>query len=365
MLMSAKYSTDSKVTWYTSENDINQKLSNILGEKFVEYRRKWDLVNKFELQTDFPLYLEVELNQICNLRCPMCSITVPEAREKYITDKQMDWSTYEKIILEGEKYGCPSLNPQGINEPLLDPNLEDYIKFASNHGFIDIMMNTNGTLLSEDRTRKLLDSGLTRLRFSLDAATKETYEKIRVGGKFETVMKNIEQFLKIKESEGYELPVVGVNMVKMKTNEHEVDQFIEMWKDKVDFIVLQEFVPPELECDYSEFYPTDSEYIKEIKNSFNCQQPWQRFYIHNDGKVSPCCTTFSSELALGNVNNQSLYELWNSEEMNNLRQIHKRGAYEENEWCKKCVNGMCGTLNAIPNSNSSDLVQIRKVNAPK
>ena len=128
----------------------------------------------------------------------MCSITVPEAREKYINDKHMSWETYQKIILEAEKYECPSLNPQGVNEPLLDQDLENYIKFARDHGFIDIMMNTNATLLSEERSRKMLGSGLTRLRFSLDAATKETYEKIRVGAKYESVIKNIEQFMKIK-----------------------------------------------------------------------------------------------------------------------------------------------------------------------
>ena len=359
MSKTSQYTTDSKVIWYMSENDINEKLSSIIGEKFVEYRKKWDRVNKFELQTKFPLYLEVELHQICNLRCPMCSITVPEARSKYITDEHMTWSTYEKIILEAEKYDCPSLNPQGINEPLLDQDLENYIKFASNHGFIDIMMNTNATLLSEERCTRLLESGLTRLRFSLDAATKETYEKIRVGAKFESVIEKIEQFLEIKERGGYELPVVGVNLVKMKMNEHEIDQFVDMWKDKVDFIVLQEFLPPELECDYSEFYTSTSEFRKELTKSFNCQQPWQRLYVHNNGDVSPCCTTFSSELALGNINDNSLYDLWNGNKMNNLRHIHKSGEYWKNEWCKKCVNGMACK------PNSTELLQIRKVPAPK
>ena len=197
MSKTTQWTTDNKVSWYTSEEDVNDKLASMLGERFVEYRKKWDLVNKFELQTEFPLYLEVELNQICNLRCPMCSITVPEAREKYINDKHMSWETYQKIILEAEKYECPSLNPQGVNEPLLDQDLENYIKFAKNHGFIDIMMNTNATLLSEERSRKILESGLTRLRFSLDAATKETFEKIRVGANYDSVMKNIERFIKI------------------------------------------------------------------------------------------------------------------------------------------------------------------------
>ena len=192
------FTTDNKVKMHSSEAGINDKLSSIIGEKFIEYRKKFDAVNKFELRTEFPLYMQVELNQICNLRCPMCSITIPKAREKYISEERMTWDTYKKIILECEQYDCPSMNPQGVNEPLLDPKFEDYIKFASKHGFIDITMNTNATLLSEERSKKLLESGLTRLRFSLDAATKETYEKIRIGAKFEPVMKNIERFLEIK-----------------------------------------------------------------------------------------------------------------------------------------------------------------------
>ena len=113
-----------------------------------------------------------------------------------------------------------------------------------------------------------MESGLTRLRFSLDAATKETFEKIRIGADYESVMKNIERCVELRNQEGYNLPVIGVNFVKMKVNEHETEEFIEKWKDKVDFVVIQEFVPPELECDYSEFYPSDSSYQKEITNSF-------------------------------------------------------------------------------------------------
>ena len=71
------YSTDNKVKLYSSEEDIMKKLEGVLGQKFVEYRRKWELTNKFELETEFPLYLQIELHQICNLKCPMCAIGDP------------------------------------------------------------------------------------------------------------------------------------------------------------------------------------------------------------------------------------------------------------------------------------------------
>ena len=191
MLKNKIYTTDEKVRWFTTEDDINSKLASIIGKKFEKYREQWNAMNRFELETEFPLFLQLETNQICNLKCPSCPIGQDDGDQKYISSEKMDWDMYKKIILEGEKYECPSLEPQGTNEPFLDQNLEGYIKFAADHGFMDIMLNTNGTLLPEERSRKFLKSGITRLRFSLDAATKETYEKVRLGGKYDVTMRYI------------------------------------------------------------------------------------------------------------------------------------------------------------------------------
>ena len=355
--MSAKetYATDSKVRWFASEGDINSKLASIIGKKFEKYREKWDAVNRFELETDFPLFLQLETNQICNLRCPSCPIGQPDAHAKYVSSEKMDWNLYQKIILEGEKYDCPSMEPQGTNEPFLDQNLEDYIRFEADHGFIDIMLNTNGTLLTEERARKVLKSGITRLRFSLDAATKETFEKVRLGAKYDVTMKNIERFLEIKKQEKLELPVVGVNFCKTKFNEHEEEAFIEKWIDKVDFFVIQDFQPPDLDTNYSEYLSSESVFREKIKESgYNCQQPWQRVLVRSSGEVCPCCAFFSEELSFGNLKDHTIHELWNSKEMRDLRDMHKRGNYEENPWCKKCINHMSGEY------NDSQLINIKK-----
>ena len=351
------YTTDDKVTWVSSEDDVNDILADIIGPKFVEYREKWNMVNNFELQTDFPLYLQVELHQICNLRCPMCAISIPEASEKYITEDHMSWELYEKIILEAEKYQCPSLTPQGVNEPFLDPDMEKYIRFAADHGFIDIMLNTNATLLSEERAQKIFKSGLTRIRFSLDSASKEMYEKTRVGGNYDKVMKNIERFLRLKKEGNHKLPVVGVNFLKMKFNDHEIDDFVNKWKDEVDFIVMEEFTPPDLTNDFSEFYTPESNYQNTLNESFRCQQPFQRLYIHNDGQVCPCCVFFNRELAAGNVNETSIYDIWNNESLKKLRQIHLDGKYWLDESCKKCVALSSGDQSVLPSG-------LRKVKAP-
>ena len=140
----------------------------------------------------------------------------------------------------------------------------------------------------------------------------------------------------------------------MKLNEHEEELFIDKWKDQVDFVTIQEFVPPETELNYEQFYPTDSLFRSDmVQEGFNCQQPWQRFFIHNTGETCPCCAFFSAELSVGNVANNSIHELWNSQTMKNLRRMHKEGKYWENPWCLKCVNSICG-------KNDSNLLHIDK-----
>ena len=138
---------------------------------------------------------------------------------------------------------------------------------------------------------------------------KKLLKKIRIGADFDNVIKNIERFMEIKKEGNYELPVVGVSFCKMKVNENELDDFINRWSEKVDFIKVQNFIPPELAHDYSQFIPTDSEYVQDILSGFNCQQPWQRVYVHNSGEVCPCCTFFNEELSLGNIAENSIHEL--------------------------------------------------------
>ena len=150
--------------------------------------------------------------------------------------------------------------------------------------------------------------------------------------------------------------MVGVNFCKTKFNEHEEELFVETWKDKVDFIVIQDFQPPDLENKYSEFIPSSASVFRENINDskFRCQQPWQRVLIRSNGEVCPCCAFFSEELSLGNVKEKSIHELWNSNQMRNLREIQRDGKYEENPWCKKCIDHMGGDF------SDSKLIEIKR-----
>ena len=99
-----KYTTDSKVNHFSAKEDHNTKLTRILGKKFADYRERWNKVNKFELITDFPLFLHVELNQKCNYECPHCIIGDANLTNSMFNEKEnIGFEQYKKICDEGAK----------------------------------------------------------------------------------------------------------------------------------------------------------------------------------------------------------------------------------------------------------------------
>ena len=149
-----EYSTDGKVRHLFTEDDIDTKISKIIGKKFVEYRKKWNEANEMSLVTDFPMFLHLDMNQECNYKCPHCIIGTPtEVKENYF-GKNIDFNDYKRIVDEGADYGCPSISPQGNNEPFMIKDLEKYIQYAYKKGFIDIMLNNNGSALPKKKLKK-------------------------------------------------------------------------------------------------------------------------------------------------------------------------------------------------------------------
>ena len=221
---------------YTKESDIVRRLTKIQAPGFAKYRNEWDQVNNFELETEFPLFLHIEPNYLCNFECPMCVQGIPDLKEKFGYDERLTTHDIGKIIKEGARYNCPSISFQGDNEPFLIKEIPEWFALAKNYGFQDIMVNTNGSAMTERLAKKVINSGLTRIRFSIDSIDKDTYQKIRIGGDLDKVIKNIMTFLTIRENLKSPLPMVGVNAVKMAENSAEIHNFInyhvQNWKSR-------------------------------------------------------------------------------------------------------------------------------------
>ena len=321
-----------KVNDFTVHGDANEYLGSILGERFKEYRRKWNSAVRLEKVYDFPLFLVFEPMWKCNLRCIMCCHSNSQ-NSSMEYDSKMPWDMYERIMREAEERHCPSLTIGGHCEPLLDTRLSEMVALAEKSGFVDIMINTNATLLSEKVSRKLIENGLTRLRIGFDGATSETYEKIRVGAKFEEVKRNILDFIKLRKELNSKLPIVRISCVHLSTNDQEINDFINYWTPIVDYVSIQRYRPHEI-SEERDCYKLGAG--GNVVKTLQCSEPWERLYIRGNGDVHICCQPVYGP-KLGNVNEYSLYEMWHSEAANNLRSAIKGRDWDSVPACKECM----------------------------
>lgn len=315
------------------KSDVSSILAKNIGPDFLKYRERLERAVRFQEELEFPIHIDFETIFGCNLRCIMCTHGQKESTAS--RQRLMEFSLFKKIIDEGTKYGLSAIGLDQEGEPLLVDNLLEYISYAKGKGMLDIIINTNALLLNKEKTEELLTSGLTRIHFSLDAISEETYNKIRIGSDFKKVTENVLYFCKRKKELKRELPITRVSFVKMKYNENEMDSFVKFWTPYVDAIAIQEYNNPVL--DYSKLNQLYANARIRNKN-FRCTQPWFRVVVLSDGTVLPCCLVgVSLKMALGNAYKDTIYNLWNSDAMKYLRKLHKEGRYYENKICKVCA----------------------------
>ena len=310
------------------------KLQNLYGEAWSQYRQSYDQSASLQLSA-FPIQLDLELNASCNLRCPMCPISAESSKGKG-PNTWFSFELYKQIIDYAVLNGTAAVKLNYVNEPLIRKDLFKFIEYAKNAGILDIYLSTNGVLMTRAICLDLIRSGLTRIQISIDATTVDVYDRMRPGGDFQRVLNNIALLIDLKKELASETPLLRVNFVRTELNEHQLEEFINYWRDRVEMIGIQEFIKP---TKSNEVIKSGSS-IDKRKNGFKCSFPFKQMVITNELNVLPCCTFWGEELALGKLQNpEDLMNFWNGKKMNELRKVHSNGEYYKIPQCKQCVEG--------------------------
>ena len=294
------------------------------SERYKEYRRKWNENPKNYTVEDFPIHLDLETITACNLKCFMCfqSFDPPKPMK-------MELKVFKKVIDEGAKKGLCSVKTQYRGEPLLDKRMADMVRYAKDKGIIEVMFDTNATLLSEKTARALIEAGLDKIICSVDGYTKEVYESVRIGAIFENVLNNIKRLQSLKKNMGSKKPIVRVQMVDTPRNHHQIEGYIKFWSEMAEHVAIEDM----LDWEAKEEDDTPLE-------NFACAQLWQRLIVLADGDVLPCCRAMrggNEKLeVLGNAYEGSLEDMWKGSRMTKLRTLHQEGRSHEIKMCRLC-----------------------------
>lgn len=302
---------------------------DLFDSDFIEYRKKWDLATRHHYLFDFPLFLEVETSYACNYRCPKCPRQTLQHTKK---NKFLSRDLLDRLFDEAREYRMPSITFSHGGEPLMRKDIPELIRKARDSFILDRMFHTNGSLLTRELSIDLIESGLTKINFSLDAASPEVYSKVRVGGDYNKALSNINEFLKVKKKFRKSYPRVRVSFVISEYNRHEQEKFYELWKEKVNLIAFQKCY------DFSEMLGSIDRISKgQGPNMYCCSQLWQLLTVTCDGDILICERDYNHENVLGNLKTHTIYECWHSDKMNRFREFHLKNRWDEISMCRRCV----------------------------
>jgi MoaA/NifB/PqqE/SkfB family radical SAM enzyme len=188
--------------------------------------------------------------------------------------------------------------------------------------------------------KNLVELDLTYLLFSLDALNEKTYKAMRGDG-YKKAMDTILEIVEYKKSKGLTFPVMRVSFLETDENRHEKQDFIDFWKNKVNFIDVQP-------CgDY-----TDVSLRSNVEITSSCQMPFQRMQIGVQGQIGLCCDGYimRPDFMIGDFYQTTIYEAWNGLRANKLRNAHKNCDYSQFPACEECLTVIQSALDRIDKS---------------
>jgi MoaA/NifB/PqqE/SkfB family radical SAM enzyme len=303
--------------------------------------------------TPLPRFVQIEPVGQCNLRCRMCPI---QFRPDGAPGRPPAFMPYEAFCgLIDQFSGMTELQLQGMGEPMLHPRFFDMVAYAAARG-ITVSTNTNLTVLSERRAEECVRSGLTRIHVSLDAATAESYEYIRVRARFARVLRNLRRLIAAKARLGAPLPSIQLVTVVMRRNLHELPDLValahglgiatvsvqhlchdftestlpERYRSMRDFVESETLAgedPDRVERHFDEARRAAGAlgvtlrlpnlkarpHAPAVSGRQRCDWPWRGAYVSFEGNAMPCCMVATPDrINFGNMRYEGVEAVWNN-----------------------------------------------------
>lgn len=290
----------------------------------------------------FPKFMALESSRLCNLRCTMCvthSDFIDHSHlEKY--PKHFDLGKYQWILDQMEPFReHMAIAPQFQGEPFMAPHINEMISYARQKKFC-VGFTSNATLWNDEIIDFMIDQEVSGLCVSLDGATKETYERVRIGANFDTVVRNLNRLVERKEQRGVLHPSLAINMTLMPENRHEEEKLLADWLGKAERISINNtcinHVVPE-KFHEPERYP--------------CPFLWEGVHILTNGDVIACCRDSDYEEVMGNAYATPMQDIWNGEKYRRFRMLHALKRWNEIPICARCDTWMCKTKKTVGDGN--------------
>jgi len=251
-----------------------------------------------------PEIVQIESTNICNAKCVFCPRDEMHRRQGV-----MSFDLFKKIVDECAELGITHVRVHNYGEPFIDRRLVEKVRYAKGKGIQEVGMISNGSLITEEVARGMIEAGLDAINISVDAGGREVFESTRIGLKYDKVIDNVERLVRLRTELGRRRPKLILSFVR-QNNSADEQAFIEHWKAIADKIHI------------TDLHNWAGTLNRESDVNYPCYRPWLTFTILWDGRVSLCCADFDGRTVLGDLNSSTIQEVWNAEPYRNVRRMH-------------------------------------------
>jgi len=306
-----------------------------------------------------PTHYDIAVSVVCNIKCPFCPRQTfgDEVRSGLMKEKH-----FEPVIPHLEVSHRTGL--YGLGEPFLNKKFFEFLAAAKDKKTY-CMTSSHGMSLTSEKIDQVLDSGLDELCVSMDGATPRTFNFLRSGADFSTVVANVSELIRRRNARGQRTPRVHIACAISKYNVWQLNAMVHLTKrlgaDKLAFSNLVLDFPEHahasivgtrifrfnlaraqrlaakvgLECVffYQIPFPWKEQAAPAVQPGvrYGCPSAWRQIIVERDGNLKPCCYL---ETSLGNSAERPMEEQFNSESGVGLRRTFVEGRFIEK--CKGC-----------------------------
>jgi sulfatase maturation enzyme AslB (radical SAM superfamily) len=264
----------------------------------------------------WPDIVQIESTNLCNAKCVFCP-----RDEMHRQQGVMDIDLFRKIVDECAALGITHVRVHNYGEPFLDRQLVEKVRYAKSKGIAEVGMISNGSLITEEVARGMIDAGLDAINISVDAGGKEVFERTRVHLEYDTVIGNIRTLARLRDASGRRRPRLILSFVR-QDNSADEQAFIEEWRPIADKIHI------------TDLHNWAGTLHGKSDVQYPCYRMWLTFTVLWDGRVSLCCADYDGRHVLGDLRTSSIAQVWNSPAYRAVRRQHLDSGGPE--ICRSC-----------------------------
>lgn len=287
------------------------------------------------LTSDFPSQILMDITEICNLACIHCPHP-SFAKSTHYSGRHLEVALNDKMVEEVRMHGkgkTQYIRYAANGEPLVHPYGYDMIEHAVKHSGVFVTLTTNGKIMDEKRTQRLLTAGVHMIDISLDAFSPETYAKVRVKGDLNVTRANVLRLIQwVKESKAKTRVVVS--FVEQPANAHETADFERYWNDQgADYVIVRRLHS----CSGAKAELAAAR-LKTQRGETRrpCLYPWERIVVNARGDLAFCPSDWVHGSYVTDYRKTTIRETWQGEFYRALREAHLKNDYRKHSFCGGC-----------------------------